>query len=304
MEPQPLVSIVTPCLNASRFIQTTIDSVLGQDYPNLEYLVMDGGSTDGTIEILQRYGDRLQYFSAPDQGAADAINRGFGRSKGSIVAWINADDEYLPGAISTAVRQFNEHPETDVVYGEAIWTDENGCEIRRYPTESPYRPGMFAEECGICQPAVFMRRKALAAAGFLNIRRKNGFDYDLWVRLARQHRFQAVSEVLATSRMHPANLTLANRRLGYLENMNVLREGYGYVPVNWIYGYLSFLRDGRDQFFEPLRHSPAVYLAALPVGSLYNYKHLWRYWREWGSRLRMENLVRVWKEESCRKEGR
>ena len=305
MESQPLVSIVTPCLNSGSFIETTIRSVLSQDYPNLEYIVMDGGSTDGTLEILERYRGRLNYVSAPDEGAADAVNRGFQRSTGPIFTWINADDEYLPGAISSVVRHFTEHPEADVIYGEAIWTDKSGAEISRYPTVSPYRQGMFEEECGICQPATFMRRDAFAAAGQLNVRRKNGFDYDLWVRMARKHRFLAAPELLAASRMHADNLTLANRRRGYRENMNVLRDEYGYVPVNWVYGYLSYLRDGRDQYFQPLRHSPAVYLASLAVGSYYNYKHLWRYWKEWSSRLRLDNLVRVWKErEDCRKEGR
>jgi glycosyltransferase involved in cell wall biosynthesis len=304
MDPQPLVSIVTPCRNASRYIERTIESVLAQDYPKIEYIVMDGASTDTTVEILERYRGRLQYESSPDQGPTDAVNKAFARTQGSIFAWINADDEYLPGAVSTAVRHLLEHPEADVVYGEGIWTDENGAEISRYPTVAPYRQEMFEQECGICQPAAFMRREAFVAAGQLNIRRNSCFDYDLWVRMARKHRFLAVPEVLAASRMHAENDTLAHRRRIFQHNISLLREEYGYVPVNWVYGYLSFLRDGRDQYFEPLRHSPLVYLASLFVGSSYNYKHLWRYWKEWGSRLRIDNLLRVWQqEENCRKNG-
>lgn len=305
MDPQPVVSIVTPCLNSGRFIERTIESVLSQDYQNIEYIVMDGGSSDGTIEILERYRGRLDYVSAPDKGPTDAVNRGFQRSRGSIFAWINADDEYLPGAVSCAVRSLTSHPDADVVYGEGIWTDESGVELGRYPTIAPYRANMFEQECGICQPTAFMRREAFAEAGLLNVRRASCFDYDLWVRMARRHRFLAVPQVLAASRMHRDNITLKNRRRGFLENIDLLRREYGYVPVNWVYGYLSFLRDGRDQYFEPLRHSPAVYLVSLPVGCVYNYRHLWRYWKEWISRLRIENLLRAWKEgEDCRREER
>ena len=302
METQPLVSIVTPCLNSKRFIERTVTSVVTQDYPNIQYIVMDGGSTDGTLEILEHYRGRLEYHSAPDQGPTDAVNRGFERCRGPIFAWINADDEYLPGAVSTAVRHLLAHPEADVVYGEGVWTDETGAEIGRYPTVSPYRADMFEQECGICQPAAFMRRDAFDAAGRMNIRRNSCFDYDLWVRMARHHRFLAVPEVLAASRMHPENDTLARRQRVFRHNIGLLREAYGYVPVNWVYGYLSYLHDRRDQFFRPLRHSPGVYAASLALGSFYNYRHLWRYWKEWGSRLRIDNLMRVWKEEQkCRK---
>jgi len=305
LEELPQVSIVTPCLNSKRFIERTIESVLAQDYPRIEYIVMDGGSTDGTLEILERYRGRLQFFSAPDKGPTDAVNHGFARSHGPIFAWINADDEYLPGAVSTAVRHLEAHPETDVVYGEGIWTDENGKEISRYPTIAPYRADMFEQECGICQPSVFMRREAFAEAGQLNTSRNFCFDYDLWVRMARSSIFLAIPDVLSTSRMHSGSGTLAQRRLVFRDNISLLREAYDYVPVNWVYGYLSFLWDGRDQFFEPLRYSPVVYLSSLAVGSYYNYRHLGRYWKEWGSRLRPGNLLRIWREnQACRPKGR
>src|SRR5580693_2901779 len=102
----PLVSIVPPCFNASKFIQETIESVLAQDYPKIEYIVMDGGSTDGTLDILRRYEFSLRWVSGTDCGTADAINRGFALSRGEIFTYLNADDEYLPGAVSTAVRAF------------------------------------------------------------------------------------------------------------------------------------------------------------------------------------------------------
>src|SRR5271168_3648478 len=121
----PLVSIITPCYNAAKFIDETIESVLAQDYPHIEYIVMDAASTDGTVEILKRYDQRLKWISQPDRGAADAINRGFALSHGEIFTYLNADDVYLPGAVSTAVSSF----QGDVVYGDAWWIDEAGTRL-------------------------------------------------------------------------------------------------------------------------------------------------------------------------------
>ena len=104
MRPSPLVSVVTPCLNARRFLENTIQSLIHQDYQPIEYLVMDGGSTDGTLDILRSHENRLTYVSSPDGGTADAINKGFMRARGEVVAWLNADDTYLPGAVSKAVE--------------------------------------------------------------------------------------------------------------------------------------------------------------------------------------------------------
>jgi len=286
----PLVSIVTPAFQARRFIEETIESVLGQDYPHIEYVVMDGGSSDGTRELLARYGKRLQYVSEPDNGAADAINRGFERTRGAIFAWLNADDLYLPGAVSTAVRRLSEMPECAVVYGEGKWIDEYGGDLGRYPVRMPYRREDFERECGICQPAAFMRREAFQTVGMLRPELLFTFDYDLWIRLAREHQFAAVPDVLAASRMHRDNKTLGSRNGVFEENIGLLKQHYGYVPVNWVYGYLAYQRDGRDQFFEPLRHSAAMYLSSLPAGIRYNWHHPWRYLREWGSRLTLSAL--------------
>src|SRR5271155_70698 len=115
----PLVSIVIPCLNTARFIEQTIESVLDQDYPRIEYIVMDGGSTDGTLDILRKYEHSLRWQSAPDRGTADAVNRGFALGQGEILAFLNADDLYHPHAVSTAVRALRDHPEAASVYGDA-----------------------------------------------------------------------------------------------------------------------------------------------------------------------------------------
>lgn len=291
---QPLVSIVTPCFQSRQFIEQTIESVLAQTYPRIEYIVMDGGSTDGTLDILERCRERLQYFSAPDDGAADAINRGFRRSRGSIFAWLSADDLYFPRTVETVVRHFAASKETDVIYGEGIWIDEKGTELGRYPTQAPYHARLFERECAICQPATFMRREAFETAGTLRRDLHFAFDYDLWIRLSRAHHFEAIPEMLAASRMHRRNKTLGSRRRVLEENIDLLRRHYAYVPLNWVYGYLSYRRDGRDQFFDPLRHSFVTYLMSLPEGLKYNYRHPWRYMREWSDKLAGKNLRWLW----------
>lgn len=134
MPEYPLVSIVTPSYNMAGYLRETVEGVLSQDCPRVEYLVMDGGSTDGTIEILEHYEDRLRYVSAPDRCAAEAINRCIEMSHGSIFAWLNADDTYLPGAVNTAVRHLTSDPDLAVVYVEANWVDDQGKILRSYPT--------------------------------------------------------------------------------------------------------------------------------------------------------------------------
>jgi glycosyltransferase involved in cell wall biosynthesis len=277
----PLVSVVTPAFNAAPFLEETIRSVLAQDYPRIEYLVMDGGSTDGTLEILERYRDRLEFISAPDGGASDAINRGFQKARGEILAWLGADDLYLPGAISAAVAGLAEDPFAAAVYGEGYWIGEDGRTLGRYPTVAPYSPAAFRRECPICQPSCFMRREALEAVGGLDAVLQSAFDYDLWIRLSRRSHFRAIPQYLAQSRMHSRNKSLGEKQRMFEECIALLRRHYGYVPVSWIYGYVSFLRDRTDQFFTPPRLSPVSYLRSLVVGSRYNMRHLLRYWKEW-----------------------
>ena len=281
MPQTPLVSVITPAFNAAPFLDRTLRSVLAQDYPQIEYLVMDGGSTDGTLEILERYRGRLQFVSAPDGGAADAINRGFQKSRGEILAWLGADDLYLPGAVSAAVAALAEDPAAAAVYGEGDWIGEDGRVLGRYPTVAPYTPAAFRRECPICQPACFLRRAAVEAVGGLDAALQSAFDYDLWIRLSRHYPFRAIPQCLAQSRMHARNKSLGQKQRMFEECIQLLRRHYGYVPMPWIYSYVSFLRDRTDQFFTPSRLSPAVYLRSLVVGSRYNVRHLLRYWKEW-----------------------
>lgn len=208
---KPLVSIVTPSYNQAPYLEATLQSVLKQDYQPLEYLVVDGGSTDGSQAIIQEYASQLAWWvSEPDQGQADAINKGFKKAKGEIVAWLNSDDLYLPGAVSAAVELFEEHPEVGVVYGDAVSADGEGRLLNELRTASWDVLDLLQFKI-LCQPAVFMRRSALEGVGFLDPSYHFFLDHQLWIRLAREYEFLHQASFWAVSRYHPAakNVTLA-----------------------------------------------------------------------------------------------
>jgi glycosyltransferase involved in cell wall biosynthesis len=276
----PLVSIVTPSFNMEGYLPRTIESVLSQDYPNIEYIVMDGGSTDRTLEILKSYGNRLKYFSEPDKGPSDAVHKGFQRAHGDIFAWLGADDLYLPGAVRTGVEALMARPEIDVVYGEGNWIDEHDAVIRRYPT-LPFNPKDLEWDCFICQPASFMRASAYRRCG-LDPDVNFSFDYDLWIRMAKAGiRFQMIPQYLAGSRMHQGAKTINERRTVFDASMALLRRHYGYIPLSWAFGYAAFRHDARDQFFEPMKYSLRNYLASLPVGLRLNPTKRARFLGDW-----------------------
>ncbi len=198
----PLVSIITPSFNQARFLEETIRSVLEQDYPRLEYLIVDGGSTDGSVEIIRRYADRLAWWvSEPDSGQAEAINKGLARARGEVVAWLNSDDFYLPGAIRGAVEALQRHPQAAFVYGDMLAVDEAGRTINvlRYPQ---WRLEDLLAFHIIGQPAVFIRRAALEAVGGLDPSYHYLLDHHLWLRLALQGEIRHVDALWAAARYH------------------------------------------------------------------------------------------------------
>ena len=280
VDDRPLVSIITPSYNMAPFLEETIQSVLSQDYPYIEYIVMDGGSTDGSLEILKRYEGRLRYVSEPDRGQTEAINKGFALSKGHVFAFLCADDTYLPGAVTAAVRHMVSHPEHGGVYGEGYLTDEKGARLGRYPTRA-FDPELLKTECFICQPAAFLWRDAFQDAGVMNVDLRWGLDYDLWIRFARRHTLLKIDDYLATSRMHRGSKTLRERAAVFRASMVLLKVHYGYVPYSHVYGYCCALLDRRDGFFEPVPPSLLKYGAALLCGSMWNRHQLKRYWKEW-----------------------
>ena len=202
-EAGPLVSIVTPSYNQAGFLEETIRSVLDQDYPLLEYLIVDGGSTDGSLEIIQRYAHRLAWWvSEPDRGQTDAINKGFDRARGEILAWLNSDDTYLPGAVSEAVAYLQSHTETGMVYGNANLVDELGRVIGKFPARQTDYHRLRRGYVHIPQQAAFFRAELWRKVGPLDPTFFFAMDYDLWVRLARTSRLDYYPRPWANFRLH------------------------------------------------------------------------------------------------------
>jgi len=209
---RPLVSIITPSFNQAQYLEATMQSVLQQDYPNLEYIVVDGGSTDGSLEVIERYKNQLTWWvSEADQGQADAINKGFKKASGEIIAWLNSDDLYLPGAISSAVAVFRENPTSGVVYGDAVSADAEGRLLNELRF-SDWKTRDFLQFNIICQPAVFMKRSMVEKVGYLDPSYHFFLDHQLWIRLSRETEFFHQPEFWAVSRYHPdaKNVTMAS----------------------------------------------------------------------------------------------
>ena len=232
----PLVSIVTPSYNQGRYIEETIQSILNQDYPNLEYIVVDGGSSDNTIEILKKYQEHLTWISEKDRGQADAINKGFGMAKGEIVAWLNSDDTYLPKAVHQSVCYLEAHPEVGMLYGEGYHIDEDGEFIERYYTE-PFDYQRLSEVCFICQPTVFLRTEVIRTVGPLYITLDYCLDYEYWMRIAKRFRIGYLGKYLANTRLHLDTKTLSKRVEVHQETLQVVKRHYGQVPIRWINAY-------------------------------------------------------------------
>ena len=185
MSATPLVSIVTPSFNTGRFIGHAVESVLTQDYRNIEYLVMDGGSTDHTISELKRFGDRLKWVSERDHGQGDALNKGFHRAKGQIFGWLNSDDTYAPHAVSAAVEFLWSNPDVAAVYGDAMFIDAHGDDIAKCVHVEPFnRHRLLHYTDFIVQPTVFFRRSAFEAVGGIDPTLHWCMDYDLWLKMA------------------------------------------------------------------------------------------------------------------------
>ena len=259
----PSITIVTPSFNQGPFIRETIESVLGQHYPNLDYVVTDGGSTDGTVDILKSYGRRLRWVSERDQGQAHAVNKGVTLGRGEIIGWLNSDDLYTPGALEAVARGFLQRRDVHVLYGEADNVLADGTFFRRYPTAS-FDYQRLAHECFICQPATFFRRAAFAEVGGLDITLHYCMDYDLWIRLGHRFRFGHLPAVLARSRLHTEAKTLARRKHVFQEIIRTVRRHYGFVPFSWVYGYMDFLFNRSErEVFEAKHKSTLAYGASL-----------------------------------------
>lgn len=209
MDTTPLVSIVTPSYNQAHFLEQTLRSVLEQDYPNIEYLVADGGSTDGSLDIIRHYADRLAWWvSEKDNGQADGINKGLKRAKGKFVAWVNSDDYYLPGAVGQAVELLQQNPDVALVYGNMQVVDENERVINVLTYKEWDIKGLMSFHI-IGQPTVFMRRSALEKAGYLDPGYHLLLDHQLWLRMALQGAIKYQPSLWAGEHVHAGSKNVA-----------------------------------------------------------------------------------------------
>lgn len=229
------ISIVTPSFNQGRFIERTINTVLSQGIEDLEYFIADGGSSDETVDIMRRYQDRLSFVSEKDKGQANAVNKGIMATSGDIIGWLNSDDIYYPGTLVSVLDYFKEHPEADVVYGDAYHIDENDNILEPYYTED-WDYERLKDVCFLCQPAVFFRRRLITRTGLLDESLSYCMDYEFWLRLGKIVRFGRLHRFFAGSRMYSENKTLGSRVAVHREINDMFRK-VGDVPDKWIYAY-------------------------------------------------------------------
>ena len=210
--PLPVVSIVTPSFNQARFLEATIESVLSQDYPRIEYMVVDGGSTDGSLDIIQKYAGRLAWWvSEKDRGQTDAINKGFNRATGQILAWLNSDDTYEPRAVGKAVKYLMAHPELGMVYADCNYINEEGRVIGRFPAAQTDLKRLREGYSHIPQQTMFFRAGLWQQVGPLDPSFYFAMDYDLWTRIASRSTLRYLpGETWANFRLHSSGKTISS----------------------------------------------------------------------------------------------
>jgi glycosyltransferase involved in cell wall biosynthesis len=238
-----LVSVVTPSYNQVKYLEETILSVLNQTYPNIEYLVVDGGSSDGSVELLKQYDDRISWWvSEPDQGQTDAINKGFARASGEVYAWLNSDDLYHPDAVSEAVEYFESHPEVGLVYGDANFIDTNGRVIGKFNAQQTSYQRLRRGGVYIPQQAAFWRANLWDEVSPLDPSFYFAMDYDLWVRLARITEIRYTSRLWAYFRLHDDAKTISADDRCWPEMLEVhRRDGGSWFSVIFARYYLRRL---------------------------------------------------------------
>ena len=236
---KPLVTIVTPSYNQGRFIRATIESVLSQDYPRIEYIVIDGGSQDETAEIVKEYSDRLAWISERDRGQSHAINKGFQKAQGEIVAWLNSDDTILPGAVSHAVGAFERNPDLGAVYGEGYRMDIDGNIQGRFPATEPFNLWKLVYLYDyILQQTTYFRRSVFDEIGFLDEGLHWGMDWDILIRIGKRYMLEYVPEYMGCLREYGGAKTFAGGGQRFRELVSIQRRhtDLRYPPGYVVYG--------------------------------------------------------------------
>lgn len=273
----PLVTIITPSYNQGRFIRATIESVLSQDYPHIEYIVMDGGSTDETVQVVQEYAGRVRWISEKDRGQSHAINKGFQMAKGAIVAWINSDDIVLPGAVSSAVSAFKRKPWAGAVYGEGYTMDEHGKLTGRFEATEPFNLWKLVYLSDyILQQTVYFRMAVLDEVGYLDESLHYGMDWDILIRIGKRYPLEYVPEYMGCLREYADAKTFSGggKRIRELKRMLQHHTGLRMPPGYITYGLYSYQQEWRrrlENAAPPLLRLPAklaAYLIYLTAGYL------------------------------------
>ncbi len=243
----PLVSIIMPSLNQDRFIKLAMNSVLNQNYPNLELIVIDGGSQDNTLSILKEYcsqDTRLRWLSRKDNGPAYAINDALAKVRGTFIGWLNSDDLYATDSIAKAMDALQINPEWLMVYGQGQHIDDQGKMLDVYPTlPASTSIQQFSNGCFICQPSVFFKYSMFKLLGKLDESLKTSFDFEYWLRAFSvfPERIGFIDHIQAYSRLHNECITLNMRRTVALEAMQILNKYLGTAPRHWILTYFNEL---------------------------------------------------------------
>jgi glycosyltransferase involved in cell wall biosynthesis len=231
----PKVSIITPSFNQGRFLEATICSILEQDYPNLEYIIVDGGSKDESVEIIQKYADRLAWWvSEKDRGHADALNKGFSHATGEFLAWLNSDDTYFPGAVSEAAAFLKANPTVGMVYADANLIDEAGAVVGKFASKQTSYKNMLRGSVHIPQATTFFRAALWRQVGPLDLSLFFAFDYDLWVKLAKISEIRYLPRLWAKFRLHDLGKSVKNDDRCYPDMLRVYDREVG--------GWFSWLR--------------------------------------------------------------
>lgn len=229
----PLVSIVTPSFNQARYIEAAMQSVFAQDYPRIEYMIVDGGSNDGTVDLIKKNEDKIAWWvSEKDKGQTDAINKGLRRARGEIVAWLNSDDTYEPGAVSAAVKFLREHPEVGLVYGDCNFINEDGRVIGKFNAAQTDHRLLRQGYVHIPQQTAFFRAGLWRQVGPLDPTFYFAMDYDLWTRIAARSEIKYIPQTWANFRLHTSGKTIAADDRCWPEMVRVhYRDGGSFFSV-------------------------------------------------------------------------
>jgi len=242
------ISIITPSLNQDQFLEESIESVLNQAYPNLEYIIIDGGSSDNSVEIIKKHSDRITYWvSEPDNGQAHAVNKGISHAHGDIIGWLNSDDIYLPNCLDTIIEVFQRNPMADVVYGDHIFVDDEGNELLKKKEISVDFNIMFWGRNHIAQPAVFFRKNVLDRAGLLDEKLHYALDWEWWHRMGKAGcRFVKIKKFLAAAHWQFDSKSVTNQNKFKKERKSI-QTAYLNGKLNpgkkWLIPFVIFILD-------------------------------------------------------------